>query len=209
MRFNRHGAALLGVAVAAWLAGRAGVPAGAPAAAQDQAGADAIPPGMQARIDAGTPGPHHRVLDELIGTWDVEFTARGGPDAPPVESRGTITRRWVLDGRFVEERLEAEGPAGTFGGLGHVGFNNLDGLYELAWMDTTSTAITFETGTYHPDTKLLHMRRSQRDPVSGRVINGWSKLDLNDPDRHLYTAYATTAGGRTYKAVEGAAQRRK
>lgn len=59
---------------------------------------------------------------------------------------------------------------GTFRGIGFIGYNNVDGQYELAWMDTMSTAIVFETATYDPEKKILEFRGSHRDPLTGRVI---------------------------------------
>ena len=51
------------------------------------------------------------------------------------------------------------------------------------------------------------MGGEQRDPVTGRVINAWSKLDLSDPDRHKLVGYATDPSGHTFHAVEAVLER--
>jgi hypothetical protein len=208
---TRNVIAILAVAILAFAAGRYGVRAGSVASAgetQDPARAEA-PANVQAIADAGTPGPHHRHLETFIGEWSGTFTIRMGPDAEPLVSRGTVKREWILGGRFVSEVVTAETPAGPFEGRGYIGFNNLDGRFETVWMDNMSTSIMTETGTYHPEEKVMHTRGTQRDPVTGRLINSWAKIDLSDPDRHVMTGYATDADGRTYKAMEGVLERNR
>ncbi len=49
--------------------------------------------------------PEQKVLDKLIGIWEWEETTKPGPGAPSGQKeQGTITRQWVLNGRFVEEK---------------------------------------------------------------------------------------------------------
>jgi hypothetical protein len=194
-----------------YAAGRAGVFAGdrAIASVQQMNESEQSRPSleMQAAAEFGSPSKHHRVLDVLIGTFSGEFIIRTGPDAPPTTTRGTVTREWVLDGRYVREIVRAEGETGPFEGIGYIGYDNFDGQYEMVWMDSASTGIEFDTGNFHPDEKVMHVRESRRDPVTGRLVNAWSKLDLSDPDRHTMVGYATDIDGRTYRAVEGTLER--
>lgn len=198
---------LVGLAfIAGRLTGGGGVVA---ASDSPPAEAAALDRALEAMVRQGTPGPHHRHLDQLVGEWAAEFTLRTGPEAPPVVTHATIRREWVLDGRFLRETLRADGPEGSFDGLGYIGFDNFDGQYESVWMDSLSTAMSTETATFHPNGKVMHSRGEQRDPVSGRVINAWSKLDMSDPDRHELTGYATDPSGHTFHAVEAVLERVK
>ena len=212
MKINRNIAALLAVAGLAYAAGHFGAfTAGTPGAwgQVQQEQEQQMPPEMLPYIEAGMPGRYHHRLDALVGEWEGEFRFRMEPDVPFMVSRGTISREWILDGRFLKENVEAQFEADRFQGLGFIGYNNLEGRYQFIWMDSMSTAILTATGTYHPDTNVLHIRGTERDPVTGRVINTWGKMDLSDPDRHPYTGYSTTAAGRTYVAFEGMSVRKK
>jgi hypothetical protein len=131
------------------------------------------------------------------------------PDVPATVFRGTVTREWVLGGRFIKEVMKAESDEGPYETLGYMGFDNFDRQYQSVWMNTTSTSLHIEVGNYHPDRKVLHMANDGRDPVTGRVVHSWGKLDLSDPDRHVYTAYSTDPEGRTFTALEGILERRK
>jgi hypothetical protein len=207
MKTQRNVIGAIVVVALSYAAGRAGIPDRDGSVAWGQSGGHEPPkevtPGIRELADVTAPGRNHRVLDDLIGTWAVEYTMRAGPDGEPMVARGTVERSWVLDGRFVREVVKAQGAAGSFEGLGYIGFDNFDGQYKMIWMDDKSTSIQIETGTYHPDEKVMHVRSGYRDPVTGRMVNTWSKLNSFDPDRHLLTGYATDPNGRTFKAMEG------
>jgi len=196
MKIARHTIEIVLVAVVAFAVGRSDLSAGA------------TPAVAQAKDERG-PTRHHRHLDQLIGVWTVEYTMRSAADAPPIISRGMIKREWTLGGHFVRERLTAtkSDAKGAIQGIGYIGYNDLDGRYELVWMSSMSTAIEYETGMYHPDNKVMHWRGETHDPVTGRLINSWGKLDMSDPDRHVFTGYSVDVDGRTFKATEGVATR--
>ncbi len=211
IKFGRSALGLLALGGMAYLAGHfhllSVVERDAIAQTKDQAKPDQINAEMQAMMESGTPGENHKVLDALVGDWAGEWKIYWAPDQEPAVSQGTVKREWILGGRYIQEYVEATGAMGTFNGVGYSGFNNIDGQYEFVWMDSMSTAIFFETGTYDPKTKILTSRNSRRDPATGKVINGWGKLDLSKPDRHTFVGYATTAGGQEYKCFEGVLNR--
>jgi hypothetical protein len=198
-------ALLVAVAGLSFAVGRAGNVAQERAAhAQHRAEPPPPPtsPEVQAMIEFATPSRHHRALDALIGEWSGEFTMRPAAHSPPFTMRASITREWVLGGRFVRETVMDEGDGG-FEGVGYIGYDNFDGQYVMVWMDTMSTGIQFDMGTYHPHEKVIHARTDFRDPASGRLVNAWSKMDLSDPDRHVLTGTATDVDGHKYNAMRG------
>ena len=164
---------------------------------------------MQAYIAAGMPGEHHRRLDPMIGEWDGVFKIWMEPNSEPMISRGTVTREWVLDGRFVKESVEATSDWGTFTGLGFIGYDNVDGQYEVAWIDSMSTGIYTETGYFDPEKKTLSMRGSHRDPASGKVISTWGKMDLSNPDKQTAVGYVVGTDGTPFKHFEGTTERKR
>ena len=164
---------------------------------------------MEAWAEAGTPGEHHQHLNQMLGEWEGVFRMWMEPGGEPMEMPGTIKREWVLDGRYVRETVESEAAWGPFRGIGYMGYNNMDGRYEFIWMDTESTAIMRETGTYDPDSKVLSTHGSHRDPMSGGVFSTRGILDLSNPNRHTYVGYATGSDGKEFKAFEGVMERTK
>jgi len=123
-------------------------------------------------------------------------------------SKGTVTRKWILDGRFVQEVVAVTSDWGPFKGISFMGFNNVDGRYEAVWMDSMSTGIYFETATYNPETKIMTTRGTHRDPASGHVYHSRGTLDMSNPGRHVIVAYVTGPDGKEYKGFEGVMERR-
>jgi hypothetical protein len=131
------------------------------------------------------------------------------PGGDPFEAEATVTRKWVLGNRFVQEQVEGQSFGGeVFNAIGYAGYNNIDGQFEFAWMDTHSTAIYLVTGWYNPDTKTLTTHGSFRDPLTGRVLPARDEIDLSDPDRHRWVSYIVE-DGREYKHGEGVMTRRE
>ncbi|MHC4127808.1 MAG: DUF1579 family protein [Planctomycetota bacterium] len=207
MKIKRNIVGLLAVAGAAYAAGHFGVLSGGGSEARAQAQQE--PSAKEPAQQVGDPGKHHRALDPLVGTWEGDFKFRMEPDAPPMASHGTVTREWILGGRFLKEVFTATSDMGEFEGLSFIGYDNFDGQYRSFWMENASTAFYMETGTLHPDRNVLHMAGDHRNPVTGRLAHTWGKLDLSSPDRHVYTAYSTGPEGRTFTAMEGVLERRK
>lgn len=214
MRINRNGWGLLAVAGIAFAAGRlsfvlGGQPLASAQPAQDQPDME-MSAGMEAMAKAGAPGEHHQYLNQMIGEWEGMFTMWMEPgEEAMMRMPGTVKREWVLNGRYIHETVESESEWGKFRGLGYMGYNNMDGQYEFIWMDTMSTAIMFETGSYDPDSKVLTTRGSHRDPASGHVFSSRGTLDLSDPNRHTYVGYATGPDGKEFKHFEGIMERKK
>lgn len=158
----------------------------------------------------GEPGPHHRVLDSIVGTWEGKGTAWDSADSQPLGITATIERHWVLGGRYLREAVEIRTAGGeVFEALGFIGFNNEAAQYELLTIDNGSTAMLLETGKFNPDTQIMSIRGSSRDPATGFVLDRRVEMDLSQEGRISVVVYITNEEGREYKALEGSVSRRK
>lgn len=174
----------------------------------------AQPPGdvdeaMMKMMAAGAPGESHRVLDALIGEWKGFVRIRMGPDVEPMEMPTTITREWILGGRYVSESVKSETDMGAFEGMGVIGFNNVDGVYEVGWIDNMSTAIFTEQGSYESKTKTFRFTGKHRDPATGYTILTNSVLDLSNRDRHVMRSTIPGPDGTPYEHFYGVFERVK
>jgi hypothetical protein len=172
-----------------------------------------VPPEMQKMMEAwakvGTPGKHHAFLEPAIGTFDAVVRFRMTPESQWIESKGPVKRDWVLGKRFVREVVEATSPMGAYNAIGYLGYNIYDGQYEFVWMDDMATGIFMQYGTYNPDSKIMSLRASHRDPVSGRVINGENTWNLSNPDRQTMEGTMIGEDGKSFKSFEAVFERRK
>lgn len=178
--------------------------AGQPAQAEDaQAKEAAANSSQDRRMMLSLPGPDHERLNALIGEWNTAIKYWRRPDDEAVELAGSVTCRWTLDGRFVEEHAEDNtSQGGGFQSLGYLGYNRKTELYERFWMTNTSTGMFSERGRYDPDSNLIRTRGTEIDPDSGVVILTASELNIESPSRHILTAYATGADGVRWKQLE-------
>ncbi len=184
----------------------------APAPAQP-AGQPKMTPEDEAYMKAGTPGDNHRVLDAFIGDWEGSVKIWMKPGTEPMESKGAVSRKWIMDKHFVEETVDAQSvggpPGGQFHGMGLMGYNNLDKTYEFAWVDNESTPIMFETGSFDAKTKLFTTHGKHTDPVTGKACTTRGEMNLSNPDRQTYLGYSTGADGKEFKSFEGVFERKK
>ena len=106
----------LGLTVAATLCAAAGL------VAQNAQEASAPPPEVLARMQ---PGPMHRKLEPLIGNFQMTGKYRMTPEQPWQEFKADVERKWILDGRFVEETMQSEWMGQAFEGKGILGYDNV------------------------------------------------------------------------------------
>ena len=64
------------------------------------AGAPDQDEGTKRWMEAATPAAAHKVLDPLIGDFDVASKWWMDPSTPPMENKGTTTKKWALDGQI-------------------------------------------------------------------------------------------------------------
>ncbi|MCB9838257.1 MAG: DUF1579 family protein [Phycisphaeraceae bacterium] len=119
------------------------------ALAADQPAKIAPPPqfhtDMSKLEEAATPGLEHRFLGHFVGDWSVAIRQKR-PGAAPVDFTATATFSWILDGRFLREDLHAEIDGFPIDMIRFLGYDRFRGRYTLAWMGSTSTAITTAEG---------------------------------------------------------------
>jgi hypothetical protein len=177
---------------------------------QDQAvspGDEKVMQQMAAMEEAGRLGVGHRHLQNMVGTFSGEYRMWFGPDVPPVDFPATVTREWTLDGHFLKETVTSESDHGMFHGLAYLGYDNLEGRYEMVWLDNMSTSIETMHGNFDPSTKIFRTYGSSRDPLTGHTITSWSEMDMSKHDQHSMVGWAVTTDGKPYKQFEGTFKR--
>lgn len=108
---------------------------------------------LAAFLAAGTPGPEHRALADLVGELALEarfWATREQSESAPELTRQRARRRLILDGRVLElsvGSIEQDG----FAGHGLLGFDRRTGEHWYAWTDTTTTGLERYRGRLEAD----------------------------------------------------------
>lgn len=131
-----------------------------------------LPPGMteadmQACMEAGTPGPNHAYLTELVGTWTGKSTMWMTPEAQPVNSECTMTVTSLLDGKFIKCEHNGEIPGmGPFHGYGLSGFDNVSQTFQSTWIDSCGTGMMVGKGQLSTDKSTLTWNFDYNCPIT-------------------------------------------
>ena len=118
----------------------------------------ALSPGVPAqdkKDDLSLPGPEHKILEGLAGTYTAKVKAYFDPAKPPEESVGVLKRKLLMGGRFVQEDYEGKIGPETFTGMGLIGYDRLRKKYVITWIDSMSTGFMTSEGTYDPAKKTF------------------------------------------------------
>src|SRR5689334_11679678 len=124
------------------------------------------PPQMQ----SANPGPAHKQLAKLAGSYTTVTRFSAQPSAAPVDSNGTAKFSVVLDGRFLLEE-----DAGIFmgqetKGLKVWGYDNATKQYISTWMYTGSTGFMSLSGDSKDDGKSVNFMASFNDDSGGKQV---------------------------------------
>lgn len=158
------------------------------------------------------PGPNHKKLDPLVGTWKLTLKSwYGGPGSEPTVTQGTATTKWALDGHFILEEVKSEvampGADGKmvrmpFAGMSLLGYDNFRNVYTGVWADSMGTQLLTYVGSASPDGKVFTYYGQMDEPmlgVVGRVVRYVTRV-VGD-DKHVFEMYDLHAG-ENYKVME-------
>jgi hypothetical protein len=170
--------------------------------AQDPSEAAAISPSVARRM----PGPMHAKLEPLIGKWKMTGRLRSAPDAPWTETASDVDRRWILGGRFVEERVASDIHGEPWEGLGLIGYDNTREQFTMAWFENQSTGTWFCSGRLVDGQIVFEGKNSHAETGEKERWGKWV-LDL-EGERHTFLGYNKDASGREFQSMEMTATRR-
>ncbi|MFO0839235.1 MAG: DUF1579 family protein [Phycisphaerae bacterium] len=108
----------------------------------------------KAFADAAATGPRHADLERYLGEWDVAFVYKMVPGRT-TEEKGTATFRWLIEGRWLIEELDANFSGRPFKGFNLIGYDNLKKQYVGCWVDSMSTSMILASGAMDPSNSLL------------------------------------------------------
>ena len=175
-------------------------------AAADEKPAPAGTPDQKAMMEAwakfATPGPGHRALQPLVGTWNAKITSWMAPGSAPIVSDGISEIGWVLGGRYLEQKHEGSFLGQPFSGIGYTGYDNYKKQYLGTWMDNMGTSILSMAGTADAAGKIIAMEGKMDDFVTGRVLAIRSTLRILDDDHNVYEMFAPGPDGKEYKMMQ-------
>ncbi len=157
---------------------------------------------------------NHKLLSSLDGDWDytVKMWMDGNTSGTPQESKGTATRKSIMDGRYVtmdvNGTMQMPGADGKpmdvpFHGMGLEGYDNVKKKFVASWIDSMGTGIEFSEGKYDPATKTFTYSMNM-EPMAGMKTKVREVVKIVD-DSHMTLEWYETpakAGSKEKKTME-------
>jgi uncharacterized protein DUF1579 len=173
---------------------------------------------MTQMMELGKPGENHKLLADLVGTWNytVKMWMNPDPNAKPEESKGTAVRKAMMDGRFfvmdVTGKMEMPQPDGkkkqmTFKGMGIDGYDNVKKKFVGAWIDNMGTGVMMSEGDYDPASKTFTYT-AEYEATPGMKQKIREVIKIVDKDHHNFEWYEDR-GGQEVKTMEISYTRKK
>lgn len=165
---------------------------------------------MAVYIKYATPGQNHKLLEPLIGSWNVFTKFQMGPDTPMDSSTGTSESKWILGGRFVSEEVTGDMGGMPFHGLGLTGYDNYKQKFFNILMDEMSTTYMISAGAVDSSGKIITMTGTYEDYLTGGKVKLFKMVTrIINADKHINEMYDSSADGKEYKTFEATYNRIK
>jgi len=157
---------------------------------------------MKVMMEMGKAGENHKILGELAGDWTYTAKMWMDPAGKPQESKGTATRKAVMDGRYFiadhSGKFKMPGADGkmidmNFKGMAIEGYDNARKKFVSSWIDNMSTMIMISEGTYDAATKTFTYT-AQCEMIPGKITTMREVIKVVDKDHHTFEMYDNNFG---------------
>ena len=128
---------------------------------------------MAKMAESGAPGAEHARFKGLTGKWNIVNKGWMKPDDKPMESKGIAKFKWILGGRFLEQKF-----------IGDMGGQKFEGIGYLA-------------------SKTLKSEGTFSCPMTGKTDEWFrSEWTLNGNDSQTFVMYGKDETGKAFKTME-------
>ena len=164
---------------------------------------------MAKMAELGQPGANHKLLADLVGSWDCKMTFWLEPGAPPSVSSGTAVRKSIMDGRYfvmdTAVKMQMPGPDGQmhpvdYKGMELDGYDNGKGEFFSTWVDNMGTGMLMAEGSYDPASKTFTYH-TEEEMVPGKKTKMRGAVKVVDKDHYIFEWYEDR-GGKEAKTME-------
>jgi hypothetical protein len=158
---------------------------------------------MKAWMDYATPGEMHKALAKSDGKWTGETTMWMAEGAPPMTSKGEMTNKMVMGGRYQMGEFKGDMMGMPFEGMSIMGYDNYKKKFISNWVDNMGTGIMSMEGTWDDATKSMTLTGSMINPANGKSCDAKEIFKMIDDDHQVMEMYGQDPKtGKQYKNME-------
>ena len=156
---------------------------------------------LQDWVKRNQPGEKHKWFERFVGEWETttRMTMPGMEDMPA--SKGKAVYTLMLDGRFLALESEGEFMGMSVKGYGLTGYDNFRNMYNMFWIDSTSTRWYTSRGRVTRDGSTLETYGSLDEPSMNEIGKPVRYVvRIIDDNTHVFEAWEV--GGVEFKVFE-------
>lgn len=148
-----------------------------------------------------TPNENHKVLEQLVGTYDHTMRMWMTPGATPEKSSGTTVSKWIMGGRFVEGTVSGTTMGQPFEGRNIIGYDNEAKEYVGVWIDSMATGMMHSKGKYNAATQTMNEACNASCPFEGtKKFRGETKFKNGKVS--TYKMFTNDQNGKEFLMME-------
>lgn len=165
---------------------------------------------LKALAEAGKPGAEHQKLQPLVGQWTFTMKVWTDPTQPAAELKGTTERKWILDGRFVQEigRCECAKSGKSFETVGLLGYDAAQKKFSFAKACGLCGVLKSGEVTCNSAGTRFECVRDECCLLTAQKIKSRDEVLIENNDRIVFNHYKTI-GDRELKVIEIVSIRQK
>lgn len=173
------------------------------AAAQAPSQETAMQEMMERMKEAAKPGPRHEALAAFVGAWDVEI-AMVMPGAPPQRSTGTAEYAWVIEGRWLSQRITGELMGSRHESFSIMGFDNYAKNHVAVTVSSMDTAMNMVRGlVVDPAHKVTALYGTLDEYTTGELHKPFKVVMRRESDaKHIMEIWDLGIGDAGAKVLE-------
>ena len=156
---------------------------------------------LKVLAENGKPGPEHKKLEPFVGEWTFTLKLWTNPNDSPAEATGTVERKWIMGGRFVQETVKGTCGDKSFEGMGLLGYDNAQKKFSATRVCGLCGKVSSSLGTISDSDKKLEFATEEYCPVCKENIKGRDEIVIESKDKIVVSVYKTMKG-KEVKLIE-------
>ncbi|MEM6470584.1 MAG: DUF1579 domain-containing protein [Planctomycetota bacterium] len=170
------------------------------AVADDPQSAEAGSEMMDEWMKFAEPGPSHKHLERMVGTWNTVSTDFSTNPDQPIKAEGVAVFEMIMGGRFVKCDFKSDFGGMPMQGMGLQGYDNKLKKYVGTWIDNFGSGMMRSVGTYDEKTDTLTENSTGSSPMGEMKMKMVTKY--KSKDKFQLTMYTTNPDGSETKTMQ-------
>jgi hypothetical protein len=156
---------------------------------------------MQKWMDYMTPGDMHEMMAKSVGEWTYESKYWMDPSAPPMVSKGKSVNEMILGGRYLKSMSYSDVMGMPMEGMNILAYDKATNEFFSFWIDNLGTGMTMARGKYDEKTKVVSMKGTMVEPMSGGEVEYRQTMKFIDDNNQLFEIFLINEG-KEVKSME-------